>query len=77
MLKALNIILQELWTIMNCYLKKLQLFNADRCHRSRLLCLQLSPVHFFIDRPPDENVIDENVNRLSRFQLMQHEIQHF
>lgn len=62
--------------------------QIESCLNSRPLCLKfkddpdpLKPAHFLILRPmtciPDENLIDVNVNRLSRWQYMQQLVQQF
>ena len=64
------------------------LCQIECCLNSRPLCIKfdgeedpLSPGHFLILRPmvsiPDENLMDVNVNRLTRWQYMQHHLQQF
>lgn len=64
------------------------LCQIECCLNSRPLCLKfegdtdpLTPGHFLILRPmtsiPDENLIDVNVNRLTRWQYMQQLVQQF
>ncbi|XP_037812325.1 uncharacterized protein LOC119604046 [Lucilia sericata] len=64
------------------------LCQIECCLNSRPLCLKfegdedpLTPGHFLILRPmvsiPDENLINVNVNRLTRWQYMQHLVQQF